>query len=1030
MKTLLKTLLAIIVFAIAFFIIAPILLKPKINTFVKDIASSQINGKLDFKDLDVSLIRRFPSASVRISNIKLDNYHDWDTSEVLNMEMLELKFNLIDILTNSSDFNISRIYLNKPHLSIVQLDSTTSTLSALLKENANEKKEKEMSLSIESYEIIDGFIDYNNRFTNSHLNISGLNHSGKFKTEGNLTTSDSKSSISAIDYSESGISLFKDLQWSSLIQLEIDKQKNSYNFKNSSISMNAFKLNLNGLIRLQGDSTEMQLELQCPKTDFKDLFSLLPNAYTKDYANVLSKGNFMLSAKLNGWYHALSKTYPLWDFNLNVADGELKYPGKSISLSDVRFTLNSKNQNSDGSGAFIHLDTMFLALGNSSIEGHVFYENFLKSAIYKGLMKGKLDFKTLSDFYPLSDDVKISGNADAKLLFSFTEENLKSANYADFECMATFIGKNIMYSDSKGLPMRVNSVDIALNPKSASINNCDLAIGESQLELKGTIPQFLNAILQDGTLQMNIDLSASRINLNQLMSDKDKGKTDSLDKMKSTPPAFLSKLDLKLRGNVKDCTYEDYLIQNVVADCSFNSGSFRIHKGDLMLNRNLVHVAGQFDNILNYVYKNDILLGSMKCNSSFFDLDAFLIPSAGEAANSKNSPEYLVFPSGMKIDIYVDANKVSYKPMVLNQVKGMLHLEDQALEFHDAKATVAGGEMALEGVLQTKENSNPVFNFKYDLNKLQFRKAFQEFTTISKLVPLFNYIEGYFNGSMIFRGELGKDLFPVYDQLSMEGLIETLEGSIKNFKPLMAISEKLKLDQFKSLNIKNTKNWFTVQGGTVQIQDFKRQIDDISMDVQGSHKISGPMDYSIIVTIPQSKLSKYTKGIGIDEGVNYFNALMKKAGIQKELSKNLNMLVKIKGTIAKPEISIKVVPDLGSGEVISEEGNANNDALNQATESAGKALGSMVEKKKAEISEKAQVLEDSIRNKAAKKIDEFESKAKETIEKEVSQKIDSTLGKVIKEPVDSISDKLLKGAGKKQLDSLKNKIKGWNPFKK
>lgn len=65
-------------------------------------------------------------------------------------------------------------------------------------------------------------------------------------------------------------------------------------------------------------------------------------------------------------------------------------------------------------------------------------------------------------------------------------------------------------------------------------------------------------------------------------------------------------------------------------------------------------------------------------------------------------------------------------------------------------------------------------------------------------------------------------MFPVIDSINIDGIIETLEGSIKGFKPLEAIADKLKLNAIRNLNIKNTKNWITVQNGLVSIKDFNK----------------------------------------------------------------------------------------------------------------------------------------------------------------------------------------------------------------
>lgn len=1030
MKKFLKPIIVLLISIIAFLCITPIVLKPKLIQLVKDYGSKRIHGKLDFTDLDISFIRRFPQASLKISNILIQTYQASDTSDFLAIHNLELRVNVSNLLFNSENLIINGLYVDRPNLQVIQYDSLHSNYSGLIQTDSTSTDQKSVSLSIKSYSISDGQFEYYDYHNDRSLIISGLNHSGAFENSGNITISDSKTAINSLDYIESGLAFFKNVQLSSSIQLEADNNIGKYVFRSAYITLNKVTVNLDGYIRFQGDSTELGLNVQCPKTDFKDFFSIIPNAFTKDYKDVLSKGFFTLHATSSGWYHKLAKLYPSWDCNLHVTDGEIKYPGKALALSNVHFNLHTKNTNSDGSGAFVHLDTLNLAIGENYLRGHLFYNDFLSAPSYKGLLAGDFNFKDLSKFYPLEGSTQLSGSADARLNFSFSEADALNKNYSNILFDAVVHAQDIIYADAASLPVQVSELDFSANPKLFSIQRCDVAIGDSKFDVSGNVPDFLTSITSSSLLKCNLDMNASLIELNQLMSQSGNGKTDSSKIKPGSPPAIINRLDLKIKGKAKKCVYEDYSIEDISALCSFGDGSFKIQSADLLINQNRIHADGQFDNIVDFVYKDKTLIGTLNCNAPIFDVETFFNTKSNTNLSKEKTDEYMVFPSNMNLDIRVNAAKVNYKPLVLNQVNGLLHLENQVLEFHEAEATVSGGKMSLNGVLRTKESANPEFDMKYEIKSMQFRKAFQDFLTISKIAPLFNYIEGYFDGSMILKGELGKDLSPVYDKLNIEGLIETIDGTIKNFKPLVDVSQKLKLDYFKSLNIKNTKNWFTLQNGTVQIQDFKRKIDDISLDVQGSHKISGPMDYSILVVLPQSKISKYTKGIGLDEGLNHFNSLLKKAGIEKELSKNLNMLVKLKGSIANPDISIKLVPDLKDGGIGQGTDIGGSGIQDQAKDAAGKAVESVMEKAKSEVSNKAQALEDSLHKMATKNVEKVESAAKDIIEKEVIQKVDSNLGKVLKEPLDSISDKLLKGSGKKQLDSLKNKIKGWNPFKK
>ena len=71
MKTLAKILGGILVLLLAVLIIVPIVMKPKIVEIVKVEANKMLNARLDFGDLDLSVLRHFPHASVELTDLSL-----------------------------------------------------------------------------------------------------------------------------------------------------------------------------------------------------------------------------------------------------------------------------------------------------------------------------------------------------------------------------------------------------------------------------------------------------------------------------------------------------------------------------------------------------------------------------------------------------------------------------------------------------------------------------------------------------------------------------------------------------------------------------------------------------------------------------------------------------------------------------------------------------------------------------------------------------------------------------------------------
>jgi uncharacterized protein YpmB len=71
MKKLLKWTGIVLTVLILLLVAAPFLFKDKIVAKIKEAANSSLNATLDFKDVDLSLIRNFPNLSLRLEGLSI-----------------------------------------------------------------------------------------------------------------------------------------------------------------------------------------------------------------------------------------------------------------------------------------------------------------------------------------------------------------------------------------------------------------------------------------------------------------------------------------------------------------------------------------------------------------------------------------------------------------------------------------------------------------------------------------------------------------------------------------------------------------------------------------------------------------------------------------------------------------------------------------------------------------------------------------------------------------------------------------------
>jgi hypothetical protein len=264
--------------------------------------------------------------------------------------------------------------------------------------------------------------------------------------------------------------------------------------------------------------------------------------------------------------------------------------------------------------------------------------------------------------------------------------------------------------------------------------------------------------------------------------------------------------------------------------------------------------------------------------------------------------------------------------------------------------------------------------------------------------------------------------------MKVDGFIETIEGSITGFKPLDLMSEKLKLTELKNISIQNTKNWISVSNGLVSLKEFTKKIDDIELKVGGTHRISGPMDYNIIIKLPKSKIAKFTSDIRLDKSLDKLNGILQKVGLEAKVPNNLNILVNLKGSATNPEFAYKLLT--GDGESVDSAENLFESAKAKLKDSVKTRADEEFSKLKEKLKQESSKLEDSLTKEATRKASELKDQIIDKSTEELRKSIDSNVINKAKDlgksSLDSVSQKILN----KDAEQIKEKLKDWNPFKK
>jgi hypothetical protein len=169
-----------------------------------------------------------------------------------------------------------------------------------------------------------------------------------------------------------------------------------------------------------------------------------------------------------------------------------------------------------------------------------------------------------------------------------------------------------------------------------------------------------------------------------------------------------------------------------VMQLSFNPQNVTVSNLDLKLGKSDFKANGSLDNLLNYIFSDETLKGTLAVNSNNIDLNEFMTAnetSANETSaketDAKDTVLNVKVPDNIDFTLNGNFKRILYDKIELKNVKGSLTVRDQTVRISNLSANLFDGSAIINGSYATKNPGNPEIAFDYDLKNISFQDAYK-----------------------------------------------------------------------------------------------------------------------------------------------------------------------------------------------------------------------------------------------------------------------------------------------------------------
>lgn len=601
-KRVLYFFLTLLIVFLTAILILPYIFRDKILVKVKTELNKMLDAKVNFENINISFIRSFPNASVKLENFYIVGIEEFKRDTLIFSKNIDLVINIKSIFSDTG-YDIRKLEFNNSNCLVRVLPSGKANWDILKKDSSqiNDTSKMNFHWKLKEFSINNANIAYHHEKTDMHFLLENLNHS----TTGDLTADSSllitKTTCDSLSFDWDGIRYIS--KASAELNSNIDANLNEmiFTLSENSAKINAIPFSLSGWLKSITEGWDMDLKLNTPEVDFKSILSMIPAIYSNSFKDIKAGGNVDLKGDIKG--KMVGDYYPAFNFKLNVINAWFQYPSLPKSLQNINIASNITNIGKTLDETIVDISDFSFNLGGNPFKSKLRIAYPMSDPDLILNAHGIINLGMIKDVYPLSKNTTLNGlmklNLDLSGRKSYFDKNL----YDKFKFAGNIDISNLIVKMAElNQNLAISNAKAIFNNKYINIEDLKIRLDRNDISASGKLDNFVAYALNNKTLNGQFIMHSDYFNVSDFIENAPKDKVkkvekDTLNSNKSSKMEIIkipTNLNLNLKADFKQLVYDNAKMTNA-------SGTLKVADGELKVeNMNLNAFGGNIQ--LNGIY--------------------------------------------------------------------------------------------------------------------------------------------------------------------------------------------------------------------------------------------------------------------------------------------------------------------------------------------------------------------------------------------------------------------------------------------
>ncbi len=620
MKKFLKIFAVILIVLVAALFILPIAFKGKIIEAVQEEANNNLNAKLEFADLNLSLIKNFPNISAELEELTIVGIDTFAMDTLVGFKSFKATLDLMSVISGD-EIKVKELIIDKANVNVIVLqnglanyDIAKEDTTAVSEVDTTESESSSFKINLDKFEIKNSNIVYDDKEGDIFSEIENLNFVLSGDMTENLTNLDMNLIIDSLTVKSEGI---KYLNKSKVIfdsELEANLEKSIYTFKENNFKLNEVSLGFDGFVEMPAEDIIIDLTFKTKEAKFKDVLSMVPAVYMADFQDIKTSGQFKMDGYVKGTFNDVQM--PAYGINLLVKNAQFKYPDLPKSVDNINVDMKVDAEAGSGDNITINIRKASMKMAGNPFAASTYIKMTAADVAMSGKIKGKIDFNSLKDVIP-TEDMDLTGIITADMSFRGNLSDIENENYEKFDARGNMQVEKMGVAMTDMPKVNIDKANMDFSPQFADVKQCDIRVGKSDFHLNGKVTNLFSYVFKDELLKGTFNFSSNLLDVDELMGSMPSEEASSESGTTETSEEGIieipNNIDFTLNSTITKLLYDNLVITNangkiIIRDSKLDMQQLRMNMlgGSMVMNgsydsKNIAKPLADFDmSIVNF----------------------------------------------------------------------------------------------------------------------------------------------------------------------------------------------------------------------------------------------------------------------------------------------------------------------------------------------------------------------------------------------------------------------------------------------